>query len=106
MKLKNFVLLLSLLIVIGMTSCDSSTTNNNDDLYTPTTSDATSIATLDELTQGRTLYIANCKECHSLYLPDSYSKTKWSSILDDMAPKTQLSSSEKTLVFKYVTRGK
>jgi mono/diheme cytochrome c family protein len=76
------------------------------DLYAPTSSDATTTATLAELQQGRTLYLNNCGRCHGLYSPDNYSATQWKSIMSSMGPKTSMNSSEITLVTKYVTRGK
>jgi hypothetical protein len=75
-------------------------------LYTPTTDDVTSTATLTELLQGRTLYINNCNSCHGLYSPDNYTATEWKSIINNMGPRTGMSSSEILLVTKYVTRGK
>lgn len=74
-------------------------------LYIPVSSDATANATLEELQQGRTLYINNCGSCHNLYSPDDYSVSNWKSILSGMAPKTSMNASQVTLVTKYVTRG-
>ena len=75
-------------------------------LYTPTSSDVTSTATLDELLQGRTLYINNCNSCHDLYSPDDYTATQWKNIMGSMGMKTGMMSSENLLVTKYVSRGK
>lgn len=74
-------------------------------LYTPTNADVTANATLEELQQGRTLYINNCGRCHSLVSPDDYTPGAWNSILASMTPKTSLTSAQVTLVKKYVTRG-
>jgi mono/diheme cytochrome c family protein len=68
-------------------------------------SDATATATLEELQQGRTLYINNCGSCHGLYSPDDYSATRWKSIIPTMSPNTGMNASQVTLVTKYVTRG-
>ena len=89
--------------VIG-TSCSKNDTNISS-LYTPSSSDVTANATLDELTQGRQLYIDNCSRCHMLYSPDRYSSSQWNSIIAAMAPRTPMSASEVQLVKKYVTRG-
>ena len=75
-------------------------------LYVPTSADVTANATLQELTDGRALYINNCGQCHSLYLPDNYTPSQWSVILDQMAPNTSMNASEVGLVRKYLTRGK
>jgi mono/diheme cytochrome c family protein len=96
-------------VVVGCVLFFSACSKNDygsGDLYVPTASDATSTATLDELQQGRELYQNNCNSCHYLYSPDDYSATRWRSIMSQMAPNTRMSSSEVTLVTKYVTRGK
>jgi mono/diheme cytochrome c family protein len=98
-KLKWFF---AILILMAAISCKKSSTAS---LYTPTSIDATATATLEELQQGRTLYINNCARCHDLYSPDDYSASQWRSIMSSMAPKTRMTSSETTLVTKYVTRG-
>ena len=86
-------------------SCSKSNSAGSS-LYTPTTADVTSTATLTELLQGRTLYLNNCNSCHGLYSPDNYTSTEWKSIISTMGPRTGMSSSEILLVTKYVTRGK
>ncbi len=94
--------------VVMMLILDSGCTKNSTDtsgLYIPTSSDATANATLQELEQGRALYIDNCGACHSLFSPDAYTPARWRSILNSMAPKTTMSASEILLVTKYVTRG-
>jgi mono/diheme cytochrome c family protein len=100
--MKTIKLSVALLIMLAAFSCKKSSTAV---LYTPTAADATSKATLDELQQGRTLYISNCGSCHDLYSPDDYSATQWTGIMSSMAPKTRMTSDQTTLVTKYVTRG-
>jgi hypothetical protein len=84
----------------------SKSNSGGSSLYTPTSSDATSTATLQELQQGRTLYLNNCNSCHSLYSPDDYTSLQWKSIINNMGSRTGMSASEILLVTKYVTRGK
>jgi hypothetical protein len=105
MKKKNFSLLMGLgaVLVIFLAGCSKNNTSGS--LYTPTSADATTTATLADLQQGRTLYINNCNSCHSLYSPDSYTASQWKSIMSNMGPKTNMSSSQILLVTKYVTRG-
>jgi hypothetical protein len=85
-------------------SCSKNDTNISS-IYVPATSDVTANATIDELTQGRQLYINNCSRCHMLYSPDSYTASQWKSIVSVMAPRTSMSAAEVKLVTKYVTRG-
>jgi mono/diheme cytochrome c family protein len=100
-KINFFLFVVFLLIAL---SCEKNTVNS-DALYVPTSSDATSNATLAELQQGRALYIDNCGSCHGLYSPDDFSASRWGNIMSDMAPQTSMSASETALVKKYVTRG-
>lgn len=98
------ILILSLAIMVFYAGCQKSN-GGVTSLYTPTSADVTSTATLQELQQGRTLYINNCNSCHGLYSPDDYSSAQWKSILNSMAPRTGMSSPEISLVTKYITRG-
>jgi hypothetical protein len=106
MTMKKFcylqVLLIGTLILTG--GC-TKTGGDTSSLYTPTSADVTATATLQELQQGRILYIDNCNACHQLYSPDRYTPSEWRNILNGMSPKTGISSSEVQLVTKYVTRG-
>ena len=103
----NKIKWLGLVIFISIlgASCSKNDVVDNSSLYIPSSSDVTAKATLDELTQGRQLYIDNCGRCHGLYSPDDYSPSDWTSILRGMAPRTPMTSSEIQLVTKYVTRG-
>ena len=96
--------LFTLAIVVLIWGCTKSSTDTSS-LYTPTTSDVTAKATLQELQQGRTLYINNCNACHALYSPDSFTPAQWKSILSTMAPKTSMGTADIQLVTKYVSRG-
>lgn len=91
-------------VLITIMSC-SKNNSSGTSLYTPTSADVTATATLAELQQGRTLYMNNCNACHGLYSPDDYNSTQWKSILSNMGARTSMSSSQITLVTKYVTRG-
>jgi mono/diheme cytochrome c family protein len=95
------ILIITLILTGGCTKNGGDTSS----LYTPTSADVTANATLEQLQQGRALYIENCNNCHGLYNPDSNSPSRWRSILSNMAPKSGMSSSETQLVTKYLTRG-
>ncbi len=103
-KYRNLsILFVSMFVFIS--GCSKSNTDTSS-LYTPTSADITANATLQELQQGRTLYINNCGACHGLYSPDNFTPTQWVSYINIMAPNTSMSASEILLVTKYVTRGK
>ncbi len=40
--------------------------------------------TLQELQQGRALYVKKCAGCHNLHRPDAYSSEEWSYWIDQM----------------------
>jgi len=104
-SLKYLYLTVVIIAMLVMTESCTKKSSDTGGLYVPTSADATANATLQDLEQGRTLYISNCGACHSLFSPDSYTPTQWGSILNNMAPKTNMSASEILLVSKYVTRG-
>lgn len=100
---KGFMLILIFGIVAA--SCTKQTQDTSN-LYIPTPSEVTAKTTLDELIQGRALYIDNCSRCHGLYSDESFTSNKWKSIMTSMAPKTPMTASEVNFVTKYVTMGK
>jgi mono/diheme cytochrome c family protein len=105
-KIKSYcltVVSVSLLLLMG--ACTKSSLDTSM-LYVPSYSEVTANATLQELEQGRELYINNCSVCHGLYSPDNYAPAQWETVLNNMAPRTSLTSSEVLLVTKYVSKGK
>jgi mono/diheme cytochrome c family protein len=94
----------SIAILLLISGCNKTGTDTSS-LYTPTSANVTATATLQELQQGRVLFINNCGQCHSLASPDSYTPTQWRSILPAMTPRTNLSAPEVQLVTKYVCKG-
>lgn len=105
-KLKSLTLLISCVVILLLSGSCKKSNGGTSSLYTPSAADVTSTATLTDLQQGRALYINNCNNCHGLYSPDDYTSTQWKSIIGNMGPRTSMSSSEISLVTKYVTRGK
>jgi mono/diheme cytochrome c family protein len=102
-SVKSFAAILIITAALAV-SCSKDKTNTSG-LYVPGKEDATANATLQELQQGRVLYIDHCAACHSLYSPDDYSASQWPQILSGMAPRAGLSSDNTLLVKKYLTRG-
>ena len=94
--------LISLLFLIVFTtaiSCASA-------LYIPVTGQETATASLTELQAGRKIYVHKCGGCHSLYLPEKYTKQEWQQLVSEMAPKVAMDSIEKSQVLKYLIKGK
>ena len=72
-------------------------------LYVPTTTDAEKSQTsLDTLVMGRKLYVAKCSTCHSLYLPQQYSKENWTKILNDMQERSNMTDQQKETMSIYL----
>lgn len=59
--------------------------------------------TMDELKKGHSIYYGACTNCHGAKDIKSRSEEQWSGILDQMAPKANLTAQEKDAVWKYVT---
>lgn len=74
-------------------------------LYIPQANQQTSLASLGEMQAGRKLYVQKCGGCHTLYLPEKYTKTQWQHTLNEMATKASIDTLEKKLIFKYLTKG-
>ena len=104
MKRSFIPIVFSLAVFLTIAGCTKTGADTNS-LYTPTSSNVTATATLQELQQGRVLFINNCGKCHALVSPDSYTPTQWKSILPNMTPRTNLSAPDVQLLTKYVTKG-
>jgi hypothetical protein len=105
MEKRYFPIVFSLAVILTFSGCSKSGADTSS-LYTPSSSNVTATATLQELQQGRILYINNCGQCHGLVSPDSYTPTQWkSSILPIMTLRTNLSASDVQLLTKYICKG-
>jgi len=89
-----------MLFAVGLIAACSSA------LYIPSESEVTSKANLEELNDGRALYINKCGGCHTLVLPEKYSDKDWSIWVDKMEVKANITSSEKEKILKYLTKGR
>lgn len=57
---------------------------------------------VSDLVKGLSIYNANCSKCHELPKIEQFSERKWLHEIDEMAPKAELSTSQKDLLSKYV----
>jgi mono/diheme cytochrome c family protein len=57
---------------------------------------------LEQLLEGRKLYVSACGSCHSLYLPHQYSMEVWRHNLDEMQERSKISDLQKELIFTYL----
>jgi hypothetical protein len=73
-------------------------------LYAPTEANVNKRhdATLDEMREGRELYVQRCSSCHSLHRPQEFTSDEWSGWLDKMQPKAKIDDEQKDLIRKYL----
>ncbi len=102
----NSSAILIIILAALATGCSKDNKVSTNGLYVPTAADTTASATLQELQQGRALYIDHCAACHNLYSPDDFSASQWPQVLSSMAPRAGLSSANTLLVKKYLTKGR
>ena len=74
-------------------------------LYIPSAANETTNARISDLQEGRKLYIHKCGSCHTLLLPEKYSKQEWQIWIGKMQVKALLNDHEKEEIFLYVTKG-
>lgn len=95
---KKTLLIITLIIITFSFSCSTA-------LYIPSESQQTTSASLSHLTEGRKLYVQKCGSCHTLYLPEKYSKIQWQQFLDEMQLKASIDNLEKEKILKYLSKG-
>lgn len=93
--LKIYLSVICLMILIAFYSCKPS-------MYTPTDSLVNTSATLETLTEGRSIYMNKCGECHRLHRPSQYSSSEWRHNVDKMQKRAHISDTEKEMVYQYL----
>jgi cytochrome c5 len=58
--------------------------------------------TLDDLEEGRRLYVRRCSSCHNLPLPTARTIEEWPPIIEDMGEYAQFDEHQTELVERYV----
>lgn len=75
-------------------------------LYVPTALDAErEQVNIDTLALGRQLYIRNCGSCHSLYLPQNYTRAQWKSIVARMQKPAKINDAQAHIIYQYLSAG-
>jgi hypothetical protein len=88
-----------LIIVLLICKCSSA-------LYKPGIYDAQKYGTsLDTLIAGRKLYIEKCASCHTIYLPEKYTRQEWKHHIDRMYDRSGITTEEKNTILKYLESG-
>jgi hypothetical protein len=58
--------------------------------------------TLDNLTQGYSIYDDKCTDCHGVKKPQDFTEDEWNSIMPKMGRKAKLDTNQYKLVFRYI----
>ena len=69
----------------------------------PSAENITDPHVLNELTQGRKLYIQSCGSCHNLYVPDRFPDAHWVAEMDSMKVAAKITDEQAELILKYLT---
>ena len=59
-------------------------------------------ATLESLQHGRSIYVAHCAGCHTLYQPEKYPVEHWQKMIPEMAIRAHLSARDTELCLEYL----
>ncbi len=96
---KKIIAIIILVISIVTFACTSA-------LYVPTVKQETETTSLSELQAGRKLYVQKCGGCHTLFLPEKYTKAEWQHWMNEMDTKVKMDTLEKEKMVKYLSKGK
>lgn len=88
--MKKYLIFTPLLFLI---SCSS-------ELYQPI--QGTDKVSLEDLKEGRVIYVKNCASCHQLFLPAKFNNKEWETNLNKMQNRAAITDAEKQLVYQYL----
>jgi len=95
---QKYILSLLLFCISFLIACSSA-------LYKPNQDNISKGANLEELIQGRKIYVKKCSSCHSLVLPEKHNTEEWKIWLDKMQQKSNINAKEKASILKYLLKG-
>lgn len=97
MKMKNIKLIAVTGIAVLLSACSVK-------LYEPAEANVNKrvTASLNELRKGREIYAEKCGTCHKIYKPEKFNVKKWEEIMVVMAPKAELTDTEREYIFRYL----
>lgn len=73
-------------------------------LYIPTAANALKAdLSVQDLINGKVLYINKCNKCHGLKKPSKYSAVVWDGYINDMQERAKITDNEKALIYAYLT---
>jgi len=59
-------------------------------------------ASIEQLNDGCSLYVAKCGGCHLLHTPNEFTEKQWIELLPEMTARAKLTTQQNDLVLKYV----
>ena len=72
-------------------------------LYIPKLADSQKAGvSVDSLAMGRKIYVNNCSSCHSLYLPDQFTRGEWAKVMPVMQRKAKIDNEQRRMIVKYL----
>jgi len=84
-------------------STETNTTSTSVSITTPAANTTTPVTESNMSIAGHATYDAKCGRCHNLKRPNEYTAERWVPIMNDMAVRARLDSTEKANVLAYVT---
>jgi cytochrome c5 len=103
MKLKRLTIFAAAIVcLVDLSSCG--TTSFTPPPVTPELARAGQHQHVDlaALREGRTLFVSRCIECHTLPAVSQHSATEWPRLIDEMAGRANLKSTERDAVLAYI----
>ncbi len=95
---KVTITIMILVLTVVIIACTSA-------LYVPTANQETASVSITDLQAGRKLYIQKCSGCHTLFLPEKYTKDEWHYWINKMEVKVQMDSLDKHRILTYLNKG-
>lgn len=96
----KFKLSIFAILLVGLTSCGSIASK----LYVPTEANALKAdVPVQDLINGKVLYMNKCNQCHGLKKPSKYTADQWMVNLNKMQERAKISDTEKGLIYNYLT---
>ncbi|RQO30798.1 hypothetical protein DBR32_08730 [Taibaiella sp. KBW10] len=100
--MKKLAIILGMGIVVTMINCSPKKASQPSAAPQMTKAIAQEQYTIAQLASGQALYAAHCGTCHKLYKVETFNDAKWNQILNRMIPKTDVSTTDGTLIRAYV----
>jgi len=93
--MKKFTFIASIFI---LASCSQKTTSTVSKVET-------TLATAEEIAQGKILYAESCVKCHESFEPSEFTEKKWRHEVPKMSKKAKIDATKQRLILAYVLAG-